>query len=108
LQNSLDEFTRRGVKLVAISVDPPQTTREHMSEQGYTYTFLSDEKKEVLKRYDLVHEGGFQGQDISLPAEFLVDAERIVRWRNLTSDYSVRLKAEEAIRVIDELQALNH
>jgi len=28
--------------VVAISVDAPHTTREHLAKTGWTYTFLSD------------------------------------------------------------------
>jgi peroxiredoxin len=101
-QEKLGEFEKRGVRLLAVSVDPVATTREHARKQGYTYTFLSDEMAEVIRRYGLLHEGGFRGLDISRPAEFLVARNGTVLWANFTSDYRVRLKGEEALKVIDE------
>ena len=39
-----------------------------------------------------------KGQDVARPAEFLLDRNGIVRWRNLTEDYRVRARVEEILR----------
>lgn len=88
-----------------MSVDPPDVTRAHAEKQGYGFAFLADEKADVIRRWGLLHEGGFRGADISRPAEFLIDPTGIVRWVNLTDDYAQRLDATEALRVIDAAQA---
>jgi len=61
-EQHLNEFNARGVRLAAISVDPPETNREHCRKQGYTYTFLSDPKAEVIRRYNLLHPRGGPGR----------------------------------------------
>lgn len=106
MQKNLEEFEKRGVRLVAVSVDPPAVTREHCAKQGYTYTFLSDENREAIRRYDLVHRGGGPGSaDIARPAEFLIDSTGTIRWVNLTDDYRVRARPQEMLKVIDQLEA---
>jgi peroxiredoxin len=105
LQQNLDKFAARGVALVAVSVDPEDVTRKLCEKQGYMFTFLSDIKAEVIRRYDLLHAGGFGGADIARPAEFLLDANGKVLWLNLTEDYKVRSKAEEILKVMDSLAA---
>ena len=102
-QESLKKFEERGIRIVAISVDPPDVTKKLCEKQGYTFTFLSDEKAEVIRAWDLLHPGAFRGQDIARPAEFLVDATGTIRWVNLTESYKVRAKAEEVLKVIDDL-----
>lgn len=100
----MDEFKARGVRLAAISVDPPEINREHCRKQGYTFTFLSDPKAEVIRRYDLLHaHAGPDGQDISRPAEFLIDSTSVVRWVNLTNSVIVRAHPEQVLNVIDSL-----
>ena len=89
-QQNLDKFAARGVAIVAVSVDPVDVTRKHCEKQGYTFTFLSDTKAEVIRRYDLLH-----------AAEFLLDANGKVLWLNLTENYKVRSKAEEILKVMD-------
>jgi len=76
-----------------------------LAQAGYTFPFLSDPKAEAIARYDLVHAGqGVDGQDISRPAEFLLDSSGVVRWLNLTENYWVRAQPEqilEAARAVD-------
>ena len=103
MEQSLSEFKQRGVRIVAISVDSPHTNREHAKKQGYTYTFLSDEKREVIRRYDLVHAGGGPTGDIARPAEFLIDSTGTVRWVNLTENYRIRPRPEGILKVVDEI-----
>ena len=91
---------------MAISVDPPEITRAHGEKMGYTFTFLSDPKAEVIRRYDLLHPGGgIGGADIARPAEFLLDPSGTVRWLNLTESYKVRVHAEEVLKALDDLAA---
>jgi peroxiredoxin len=67
-----------------------------LANAGYTFTFLSDPQAEAIRRYDLVHAGaGINGQDVSRPAEFLIDSEGVVRWVNLTENYWVRVRPEQ-------------
>jgi len=73
--------------------------------QIYTYTFLSDPKTEVIRRYDLLHPGaGVNGQDIARPAEFLLDSSGVIRWVNLTEDYRVRARPEQIIEAAKALK----
>ena len=79
-------------------MDTPDVSKSLCSKAGYTFTFLSDPKAEVIRRYDLLHVGGGPGGiDISRPAEFLVDRSGTVRWVNLTEDIRLRAKANEML-----------
>ena len=85
---------------MAISVDSPETSRNLMQQQGYTFSFLSDPSAEAIRRFDLVHAGqGEGGHDIARPAEFLVDTTGTVRWVHLTENYWVRARPEEVLEV---------
>jgi peroxiredoxin len=94
----LKDIQQLGVRPVAISVDTPEMSRDLCRRAGYTFTFLSDPKAEVIRRYDLLHSGaGVKGQDIARPAEFLVDSSGVIRWANLTEDYRVRARPDQII-----------
>jgi peroxiredoxin len=89
---------------VAISVDAPEVSRDMREQAGYTYTFLSDPRAEVIRRYDIVHVGaGEEGRDIARPAEFLVDLTGTVRWVNLTENYWVRARPDQFIEAAKAL-----
>ena len=80
---------------VAISVDKPEESRDLTRKAGYSFPFLSDPNAEVIRRYDILHKGaGMGGRDVARPAEFLVDRNGVVRWRNLTEDLRVRARPE--------------
>ena len=97
-----------GIRVVAISVDTPETTRVKMvQEAGYTFTFLSDPKLEAIRRYDLVHAGEItraKGVDIARPAEFLIDPSGTIRWRMVTENLFVRARPEQILEIAKSLQ----
>ena len=99
------EIDALGVRFVAISVDTPEQSRDLCKKAGYNYTFLSDAKAEVIRRYDILHPGaGDNGQDIARQAEFLLDSSGVIRWVNLTEDFRVRARAEQMIAAAKSLQ----
>ena len=101
----MGQLEEAGIRPVAISVDSPEVSRDLCEKAGYTFTFLSDPKAEVIRRYDLVHAGaGIDGQDIARPAEFLVDSTGTVRWLNLTENYWVRARPEQILKVAKSLR----
>lgn len=59
----------------------------------------------MIRRYELLHPAGSpDGQDISRPAEFLVDPSGIVRWENFTEDIRVRPRADQLLAAARALQ----
>lgn len=99
------KFEEVGIRPVAISVDTPELSRDLSQQAGYTFTFLSDPKADVIRRYDLLHAGaGIEGQDIARPAEFLLDSSGTVRWVNLTENYWVRARPEQILEVAKTLR----
>lgn len=89
---------------LAISVDTPDESRALMRKAGYTFPFLSDANADVIRRYDILHEGaGIGGHDVARPAEFLVDRNGIVRWRNLTEAINVRARPEQMLAAVRSL-----
>jgi peroxiredoxin len=105
IEQSLDKFYEAGIRPVAISVDSPEVSRDLCGKAGYTFTFLSDPKAEIIRRYDLLHAGaGINGQDIARPAEFVLDSSGAVRWANLTENYWVRARPEQILQAAKALR----
>ena len=101
-QQRLQELESRGIQVVAISVDTPDINRRQRQKLGYTYTFLSDPKAEVIRRYDLLHRGaGPKGTDIARPAEFLIDSTGTIRWVNFTENIAVRVRPEQLLEAFE-------
>jgi peroxiredoxin len=105
-QQKLPEFDARGIRVVGISVDPPEINRRQSQKLGYTFSLLSDPEAKVIRRYDVLHPGaGPKGAGIARPAEFLIDSNRIVRWVNLTENIAIRARPEEVLNAFDQSQA---
>ena len=103
-QQRLPDFDARGIRIVAISNDPPEVNRPHRANHGFTFPLLSDPRAEVIRRYDLLHAGaGPDGADIARPGEFLVDSTGVVRWVNLTESYIVRARPEQVLQAFDSI-----
>jgi peroxiredoxin len=103
-QQKLGEFDARGIRVVGISVDPPEINRRQSQRRGYTFPLLSDPRAQVIRRYDVFHPGaGPKGADIARPAEFLIDSNGIVRWVNLTENIAVRARPEQVLNAFDQI-----
>ena len=90
---------------MAISVDAPDVSEHLRGKQGYTFTFLSDPKTDVIRRYDLLHKAASpEASDIARPAEFLVDRTGTVRWANFTEDIRVRPRAQQMLAAAQSIQ----
>jgi peroxiredoxin len=103
-QQRLSDFNARGMRVVGVSVDPPEISRRQSQKLGYTFPLLSDTKAQVIRRYDVLHPGaGPKGADIARPAEFLIDPSGTVRWVNLTDNIAVRARPEQALKAFDDM-----
>jgi peroxiredoxin len=104
----LGEFAKRGIRVVAVSVDPVNVNLWLSEKAGLTLPLLADPGERIIRSYDLLHiRGGPKGVNIARPAEFLVDPSGTVRWVNLTDDVRVRARGEEVLRVAEDRLHLN-
>jgi len=78
------------VKIVAISADPPEASAKVKGELGLGFPLLSDEDEQVIKRYGLLHSDGYGDEDISRPANLLLDGQGVIRWAIFTDNVRVR------------------
>jgi len=103
-QGRLSEFDAHGVRIVGISVNPPEINRRQSQKLEYTFPLLSDPKMQIIRRYDVLHPGAApKGADIARPAEFLIDSSGMVRWVNLTENIAVRSRPEQVLDAFDQI-----
>jgi peroxiredoxin len=107
LQRYLPEFENRNCKIIGVSVDPPDLTRERVIQPlRLGYTILSDARREVIEKYKIVHRGaGMAGTDVARPAEFLIDPQGVVRWTEFTENWRIRARPEQILEVLDAIQS---
>ena len=90
--------------MIAISVDTPSESEQLRKTAGYSFLFLSDDKREMIHKWDLVHPHAryYDGGDIARPAEYLLDANGTVRWVNFTESYLVRARPTQILDAADK------
>lgn len=116
------EFDKRGVKIVAISVDKPSEEAKTQAKDGVPFPMLSDPKLVALKGFKVVHVAGDDevkkmtgfGVDLSsysgethrsfaVPAVYLVDKTGVVRFAHVDEDYKSRPSVKQLLGVADKL-----
>jgi mycoredoxin-dependent peroxiredoxin len=100
MEQHLPEFDAAGIRVVAVSVDEPEVSRDLARAKGYSFTVLSDPEMKVIGRYDLVD----PVEQVARPAEFLIDSMGIVRWKNLAPSVYVRARPDAVLEAASALK----
>ncbi|MBP6896645.1 MAG: peroxiredoxin [Gammaproteobacteria bacterium] len=101
------EFAKRGVKPIAISVDPADKHKEWIGDinetQNTTVNFpiLADADRKVAELYDLIHPNA--SATATVRSVFIIDPKKVVR-ATITYPASTGRNFDEILRVIDSLQ----
>lgn len=76
LQEYYGQFQAAGVRVYAVSVDPPGQNARLKARLGADYEFLSDEQGELLDALDIRQaRRSVTGQDTAIPTQYLLDRE---------------------------------
>jgi thioredoxin-dependent peroxiredoxin len=101
------EFESRGVKTIAISVDPLDSHERWAGDIGdvggtdLNFPIIADPDKSISLAYDMIHPG--EGDTSTVRSVFIIDPSNKVRL-TLTYPKSVGRNFAEILRVIDALQ----
>ncbi|MEE9362013.1 MAG: peroxiredoxin [Cellulophaga sp.] len=102
-----DEFDKRNVKMIALSVDGVASHKEWIKDinevQNTTVNFpiIADEDKKVSTLYDMIHPNA--DNNLTVRSVFIIGADKKVRL-TLTYPASTGRNFYELLRVIDSLQ----
>ncbi len=96
----LDDFRAAGAELAAVSVDNATRTEPMRSELGIKFPLLCDTRREVVKAYGLLN--ARENGGIAFPAAFVIDRNRIVRFRAL-EDVASRVGVDELVSFVRAL-----
>ena len=102
-----DEFAKRGVKAIALSVDPVDSHHKWIEDinetQNTTVNFpiLADADRKVSDLYDLIHPNA--NDTLTVRSLFVIDPNKKVRL-TITYPASTGRNFHEILRVIDSLQ----
>jgi peroxiredoxin len=90
-----------GGTVLAISVDPPERSRRLVKAYDLPYPILCDTKREVIKKYGLVHPGAGRGaSDIAIPANILIDQSGKIVWQRVAKLIQDRPDPQEVLAAV--------
>ena len=101
------EFDRRGVKVIAISVDPLDKHRgwvkdiNEMQKTTVNFPMIADPERKVATLYDMIHPNALDAMTVR--SVFVIGPDRKIKLM-LTSPASTGRNFDELLRVIDSLQ----
>jgi peroxiredoxin len=106
LQLKIDEFEAAGYRVVAVSPDTVEENQQVARRLRLDYPILSDADLQLTDALGLRHEGAaMDGGDIPRPATFIA-LSGAIRWRDLTDNWRVRIRADDLLREARELAGL--
>lgn len=101
------EFDRRGVKVVALSVDPVESHKGWINDINETqntqvnYPIIADKDRKVANLYGMIHPNA--SETFTVRSVFVIDPNKKVRL-TLTYPAATGRNFDEILRVIDSLQ----
>lgn len=101
------EFAKRGVKPIAVSVDPLESHGQWVADindtQNTTVNFpiLADADRKVASLYDMIHPNSLANATVR--SVFIIDPKKVIR-TTFTYPASTGRNFDEILRVIDSLQ----
>jgi peroxiredoxin len=105
LQSRLSDFEKQDAVVLAISVDPPDKSREIVDAYDLQFPVLSDADLEAIDGFGVRHKLGnpIEETDIARPATFIVDREGRIVWRDLTENWRIRPRPDELLAELDRI-----
>lgn len=106
-----DEFARRNVKVIALSVDPVESHQKWIADIDRTqntslgFPIIADADRKVSELYDLIHPNA--STTATVRSLFIIDPAKKVRLV-ITYPASTGRNFDEILRVIDSLQLTDH
>ncbi len=114
------EFDKRGLRIVAVSVDKPDEGAKTQAKHGVPFPMLSDADLAAHKAFHVVHVpaeaeakalagygvdlekwSGQTHHSFAVPGVFLVDRAGVVRWAHVDEDFKTRPSPSQMLEVAD-------
>jgi peroxiredoxin len=123
LQQSLPQLEQHGARLILVTPQKPDKSREQLEKAGAPFEVLSDLDSSVMKAYKLYFEldpelvavykkhkldlEDFNGRGRNLlpvPGTFVIDTQGVVRAMHADTDYKERMEPEAIIAALEKIR----
>jgi peroxiredoxin len=104
LQSRIEQIRELDGEVLAISVDPPGTNREAFAGFDLDFPVLSDPDLAAIDAFGVRHDGGaIDGGAIARPANFLLDRDGRIAWREIPDNWRVRPHPDTVVERFREI-----
>jgi peroxiredoxin len=93
------EIKSAGARLVAVSVDPPETSEALRTQLSLPFPILCDTERHVVRDWDIYNSREKGG--IAKPAVFVIDPNQVVRYASVDS-VATRVPAVEIVHLLQD------
>lgn len=103
LQRRAAEITKRGLGLVAISYDSPETLKKFSESRGITFPLIADRDSAIIRAFGILNESekpGTRGFGVPHPGTFIVDRNGRVVSRFFEDAYQERYTAATILSTV--------
>lgn len=119
LQGHLQEFSRLGAILIAISPEMPDESLTTAEKNNLTFTVLSDPRNGIAKAFGLVHRidprvvefqlrngvdvaavNGEEVAEVPVPATYVTDGDGRIQYASVNADYTQRAEPADIIAAL--------
>lgn len=126
LQRHHDQITELGARLVAVSPQIPDESLTLTEKHALAFDVLSDVGSKTAAAYglafdltddlaavydklgfDLQHVNGGHPRTLPLPATYVIDTDRTIRWAFVTTDYTTRAEPADILAALAALAPLS-
>ena len=102
LEANHEEFEKRGVQVVVVSLEEPDEAR--LTQEQFPHLIVvADAERKLIEAAQVLHPGaGKSGEDTAAPTTFLIDRQGIVRSLFRPRQVISRVSAKEVLAAIDK------
>jgi peroxiredoxin len=101
LRNAYDYFRKEGAEVVAISVEDPLVSKQHVERAKLPFPILADPDRALLRRLGMIHPGaGLDGSDVAVPATYVIARDGTIAWLHKSDNVRMRPDPAEVLAAV--------
>jgi len=103
----MKEILASDAQVLAVCVDPVEENARTARKLKLEFSILSDPELKAIDAFGVRHRDAMTASgagDIARPAVFILDRNGVVRWRNLTKNWRVRVRPETILKQLAKIR----
>jgi len=102
----MKEMSAAGAQVLAVCVDSVEENAKVVEKMKLDFPILSDPELKAIDALGVRHDDAMTAEgtrNIARPAVFILDRDGVVRWRELTDNWRVRVRPETILEQLADI-----